>query len=429
MIHQADVFQLFWSRNSMNSDYVHQEYSYALSLHRDGFVRPVYWEDPMPESKEKKLPPPELQEIHFHRISPLTRTEPRGQQDGLERTMPGSSPMQTADLRTLRSIKLVGVVAFFSISLVALGMGIYWRARTHSSPEAQIAKSAHNDGSPVSGMPSVSVDVGGPVTTLPAVPPIFHEAENIPRHGAATTKPPPVDTQGMVRIPGGKFKMGSPEKEVGRLPIESPQHPVSVDAFMMDETEVTNEMYQRFVMDKPEWQKGHVAASLASQFYLENWEGIQYPANKEKYPVAYVSWYAARAYCEWVNKRLPTEAEWEYAARAGTTTAFWWGDEWNGKFANASRQSADSVDNPEHRNKFGLFDMLGNVWEWTSTRYSRYPYNAKDGREDQNSSAARVMRGGSWGVGSEYLRSATRVRESSEFTREDVGFRCAYSGS
>jgi len=374
--------------------------------------------------------------------------------------------------RLLRSIKLVGVV-FASILIVGLGMGIYWRVRTHFSSEAQIAKSAHNNGSPVSGMPSVSVDGGGPVTMQPANSRIFHEVENIPRRGPATTEPPPprifhevenppppqrhgpatteppapqpagalnepaplqavprpVDTHGMVRIPGGKFKMGSPEKEVGRLAIESPQHPVSVDAFMMDETEVTNEMYQRFVMDKPEWQKGRVPASLASQFYLENWEGTQYPANKEKYPVAYVSWHAARAYCESVNKRLPTEAEWEYAARAGTTTAFWWGDEWNGMFANASRQSADSVGNPDHRNKFELFDMLGNVWEWTSTLYSRYPYNAKDGREDQNSSAARVMRGGSWGVESEYLRSATRVAALSQFTREDVGFRCAYSGS
>jgi sulfatase modifying factor 1 len=370
--------------------------------------------------------------------------------------------------RLLRSINFVGIFVLFLISIAALG---YWRARTHSSAASQNAKSAHNDGSPVSARPSVSVDAGSPVTRQPAIPPTFPETENIPSpgpkttklppppifpeaenpppppsHRPATTKPPapqpadalddparlpavplkPVDTHGMVPIPGGKFKMGSPEKEVGRLAIESPQHPVSVDAFMMDETEVTNEMYQRFVMDKPEWQKGRVAASQASQFYLENWEGTQYPANKEKYPVAYVSWYAARAYCESVNKRLPTEAEWEYAARARTTTAFWWGDAWNGMFANGSRQSAGSVGNPDHRNKFGLFDMLGNVWEWTSTLYSRYPYNAKDGREDQNSSAARVMRGGSWGVESEYLRSATRVRALSQFTREDVGFRCAY---
>jgi formylglycine-generating enzyme required for sulfatase activity len=371
--------------------------------------------------------------------------------------------------RLLRSIKLVGVIVFFSILIVALGMGIYWSVRVHSSAEAQIAKSAQNDGSPVLGMPSVSDDGRGPVTTQQAVPPIFHDAENIPGRGLATTEPPPppifheaenpppsrdhgpattkppvpqptgalnepdplkaVDTHGMVRIPGGEFKMGSPEEEVGRLAIESPQHLVSVDTFLMDETEVTNEMYKRFVMDKPEWQKGRVAASLASQFYLENWKGTQYPAKKDKYPVSDVSWYAARAYCESVNKRLPTEAEWEYAARAGTTTAFWWGDAWNRKFANASRQSADSVGKPDHRNKFGLFDMLGNVWEWTSTLYSPYPYNAKDGREDQNSSGPRVIRGGSWGVESKYLRSATRVRQLSQFTREDVGFRCACSSS
>ena len=215
--------------------------------------------------------------------------------------------------RLLRSIKLVGVVVFFSISIVALGVGIYWRVRTHSSAKAQIAESAHNDGSPVSAVPSVSVDVEGPGTTQPAIPRIFHEAENVPPSGPATDKPPsppifheakspppppshrlattkppapqpasalnepappqaiplkPVDTHGMVRIPGGEFKMGSPEEEVGRLAVESPQHLLSLDTFMMDETEVTNEMYKRFVMDKPEWQKGRVPASLASQFYL-----------------------------------------------------------------------------------------------------------------------------------------------------------------
>jgi serine/threonine protein kinase len=76
MIRDADVFQLFWSRNSMNSEYVQEEYRYALSLPRDGFIRPVYWENPLPESPEKQLPPPELRKIHFHRISPSMRPQP-----------------------------------------------------------------------------------------------------------------------------------------------------------------------------------------------------------------------------------------------------------------------------------------------------------------------------------------------------------------
>lgn len=371
--------------------------------------------------------------------------------------------------RFLRSIKVIGIAVFLSILIV--GFGIYWCVRTHPSAQAQSAKSARNGRSTPSGMPSVSGDGRDPVTTRPAIPGISHQPENIPRPGVATTKTPappifpetrnprpaedhrpattkppvpqpasalneparlqavllkPVDTHGMVRIPRGEFKMGSPGTEPGRFEIESPQHSVSVETFMMDETEVTNEMYKRFVLDRPDWQKGRVAANLASQYYLKNWEGTEYPANQDKYPVAGVSWYAARAFCEWENKRLPTEAEWEYTARAETTTAFWWGPEWNGLFANGSKQSAESVGNPAHRNKFGLFDMLGNVYEWTSTVYEPYPYDSKDGREDQKAKEARVLRGGSWSVDWNYLRSATRVREPPEFTREDVGFRCAY---
>jgi len=234
----------------------------------------------------------------------------------------------------------------------------------------------------------------------------------------------------MVPLAAGKFLMGSPTSERDRDISES-QHEISVAAFWMDPTEVTNAAFQKFLIANPRWQKPQVKSDFVDSGYLKDWKNADYHLVEQgNYPVTRVSWYAAQAYCAWRKKRLPTEAEWEYAARAGTTTTYWWGDEWaSASAAGNSKRGPDPVGKEAHRNKWNLFDMLGNVKEWTSTEYRPYPYNAKDGREDPNSSGPRVMRGGSWGVESKYLRSATRVRELPQFTREDVGFRCACSGS
>jgi formylglycine-generating enzyme required for sulfatase activity len=231
-----------------------------------------------------------------------------------------------------------------------------------------------------------------------------------------------------VSVPAGKFLMGSPTSERDREPRES-QNEVSVDAFWMDPTEVTNAAFRKFLVANRSWQKSQVKSDFASEDYLKYWKNAEYPSIEQgNYPVTYVSWYAAQAYCAWMEKRLPTEAEWEYAARAGTTKAYWWGDEWEpAKAAGNLPRGPDPVGKEAHRNQWNLFDMLGNVKEWTSTVYKTYPYDASDGREDPQSVSGRVVRGGSWADVPEYLRSAFRIQEAPNFTDGFVGFRCASS--
>ena len=128
---------------------------------------------------------------------------------------------------------------------------------------------------------------------------------------------------GMVLIPAGEFEMGS---ETGQA-NERPVHTVYLDAFYMDIHEVTNAQYKAFIDENPEWQKENIASAFHDGVYLRLWNGNTYPEGKADHPVVYVSWYAAMAYAQWAGKRLPTEAEWEKAARGGIAgKAYPWGD-------------------------------------------------------------------------------------------------------
>ena len=148
---------------------------------------------------------------------------------------------------------------------------------------------------------------------------------------------PPIDGREMVWVSAGSFLMGSADTEAGRDPDEE-QHKVEIAAgFWLDVAEVTNEAYQRFILANPAWQKGRTEGDLYDARYLQDWAGTDFPAGTGDDPLVYVSWHAARAYAAWVGKRLPTEAEWEYAARAGTTSLYWWGDEFDSSRVRSDR--------------------------------------------------------------------------------------------
>ncbi len=236
----------------------------------------------------------------------------------------------------------------------------------------------------------------------------------------------PIDRREMVWVEPGTFVMGSSENEVGRDPDEA-RHSVRIErGFWLDAMPVTYEAYSRFVEANPVWDRDHIERRYHDGGYLLDWNGTSYPREKADWPIIYVSWHAARAYAAWAAKRLPTEAEFEYACRAGSTTRYWWGDVFEAARANngpaivASRQAS-------HRNPWGLYDMLGNVWEWSSSLYRPYPYDSSDGREADASPGDRVIRGGSWNQSASFLRAANRNNAAPVTTSDRVGFRCALS--
>ena len=253
---------------------------------------------------------------------------------------------------------------------------------------------------------------------------------------------PPPPPPGMVLIPAGEFEMGSNDAEAGNN--EQPVRTVYVDAFYMDETEVTNTQFKEFLLENPQWQKGRVNAKFANSVYLNLWNGNNYPNGKGNHPVVYVNWYAAMAYAEWANKRLPTEAEWEYAARGGRKgKKYPNGNTITARDANFSPHVKDTTPVGEYpENGYKLYDMAGNVWEWCLDEYdgefyftfqrngvTRNPLSGANSVEwvmdnFTNVKSSRVLRGGSWNLNATYVRCARRHNKEPLYTYKFFGFRC-----
>ena len=243
----------------------------------------------------------------------------------------------------------------------------------------------------------------------------------------------------MVLIPAGEFQMGSNDG----LSDEQPVHTVYVDAFYMDKYEVTNAQYKKFVDANPQWQKAHIPAKYHTGYYLYDWNGNDYPLGKGDHPVTHVSWYAAMAYAQWAGKRLPTEAEWEKAARGSLVDKrFPWGDMIDATKANFNvALNVGSNTKPVGSypaNGYGLYDMSGNVWEWCldgydADFYARSPLrNPVSGGDISNIishftnlKSFRVVRGGSWGFHVLDVRVASRNCDTPSNAYYNFGFRCA----
>lgn len=245
-------------------------------------------------------------------------------------------------------------------------------------------------------------------------------------------------TEGMELIPAGEFQMGSIDADADD--DEKPVHTVYVDAFYMDRHEVTNAAYKKFVDANPQWQKGNIQAKFHDGDYLSDWDGNNYPDGKADYPVTYVSWYAAMAYATWAEKRLPTEAEWEYAARGGLKgKKYPWGDTISPQNANYYPHVRESTEVGQYAaNDYGLFDMAGNVWEWCLDEwvfdfYANSPdRNPLSGAPTiqwiqenfESVQSARVLRSGSWNSKAHGVRVASREFYTPMLTSSVFGFRC-----
>lgn len=233
---------------------------------------------------------------------------------------------------------------------------------------------------------------------------------NQPSHTLTKASGPP----GMVLISGGEFLMGSdnPDGDI----YEKPAHKATVASFYIDTNEVTCEEYLKFV-------KG------TSHRVPPDWVGGQYPDGTGRKPVTGVDWDDASAYAKWAGKRLPTEEEWEFAARGTTGWRYPWGDEWRTDAANAGNAKAGhfaSVGSyPAGKSPLGMMDMIGNAWEWTATEWRGYPGGAIP---PDASIESRVIRGGYWGSSAPRATTTFRRGWPSRAGRDgykNTGFRCA----
>ena len=257
-----------------------------------------------------------------------------------------------------------------------------------------------------------------------------------------TMKPAP---EGMVLIPAGTFEMGAASEN-----DEQPVHTVHLDAFYMDVYAVTNSQFKAFVDANPRRQKDKIADRFHDGAYLSDWDGNNYPVGEANHPVVCVSWYAAMAYAEWAGKRLPTEAEWEYAARGGLAgKKYPWGDaeptlaDGNAiRFSDCSAFGSPTPVGAYAANGYGLYDMVGNVWEWCLDAFDRDFYAVSDNSRNPIAGGEtvqwlrenfttiptdpeRVLRGGGWNCLPEELYVTLRAGELPTVTYAWSGFSCA----
>ncbi|MCK0160545.1 formylglycine-generating enzyme family protein [Allomuricauda sp. F6463D] len=329
---------------------------------------------------------------------------------------------------------------------------------------------------------------------------------NIKNEEPRLTKPPITPPAGMIWVPGGDFMQGAVDEDNMAMMQEKPAHRVSVDGFFMDAHEVTNAQFAKFVQEtgyvtvaerEIEWEemkkqlpagteKPHdsilqpgslvfkkTTKSVPNLYDFSQWWEWKIGASwkhpngpdsnidgKENHPVVHIAFEDAQAYCNWAGRRLPTESEWEFAARANRVgSRFFWGDDisqlsahansWEGEFPventleDGFERSAPVMSYP--KNDFGLYDMAGNVWEWTSDWHNTNYYQelaAKGGVEHNPKGAAspfnasnpyakeRVIKGGSFLCSASYCASyriSARMATSPDSGMEHLGFRTVFT--
>ncbi|MBL8171015.1 MAG: SUMF1/EgtB/PvdO family nonheme iron enzyme [Acidobacteria bacterium] len=285
----------------------------------------------------------------------------------------------TPNVNVQRSRRRSPLVLLLLLAVLALGSVLAWRflSRSSSTPTDSSARTS----------PTAKTEN----TTTP---------KNSPPSPAAAAAP-----AGMSYIPGGQFLMGRNDGDK----YESPAHDVTVKPFYMDRTEVTNEEYHKFVE-----ATGHRPPP--------HWKDKAFPPGEAQFPVVNVSWDDAQAYAQWANKRLPSEEEWEFAARGADGRLYPWGNNWEQNWANANRERGGQVSAvgsySQGASPFGLQDMCGNVWEWTSSNLVNYA------KTNEEIALGKVIRGGAYDVPRDRATATYRGVLPTDRLRDKTGFRC-----
>jgi serine/threonine-protein kinase len=238
-------------------------------------------------------------------------------------------------------------------------------------------------------------------------PPSPAPREDTPKPTPGDPTPPP----GMIYIKGGEFIMGN---NLTEDKFQKPEHTETVAPFFIDQYEVTVEDYYKFMKARNHKPPGG---------WPESWRQGNFKPEERRLPVANVSWYDAQEYAEWAGKRLPTEAEWEYAARGTDKRLYPWGMQFNSEYANVAepqkRELRPAGSFPLDRSPFGLFDMAGNVAEWTDS--DPRPYRGSLAQPD----TGKILRGGSFEVDKSFALVTSRAALPATVKTNSVGFRCA----
>jgi eukaryotic-like serine/threonine-protein kinase len=250
---------------------------------------------------------------------------------------------------------------------------------------------------------------------MPTDAPTPAPSPTVPALGMLRTRS--VDGMIEVWVPAGSFQMGT---ESG-WESEKPVHTVTLDGFWLDQTEVTNAQYR---------------ACVAADRCSEHDYPLSSDFNAPHQPVVEVTWFDASDYCEWVGARLPTEAEWEYAARGPEGYLYPWGNDFREGIANCEESvckdgyewtTAPVGSFPEGASWVGALDMAGNVWEWVADWFDVYPSTPQTNPTGPSTGELRVTRGGDYDNDEIYMRSVHREEDLPTATYDSLGFRCARS--
>lgn len=237
----------------------------------------------------------------------------------------------------------------------------------------------------------------------------------------------------LVAIPAGSFTMGSASGPAD----ERPEHRIDLPAFSIERTPVTNRQYAEFLNAVGPGTEGRRYYDPDDNDARIHRNGATWTpdAGAAQFPAVEPTWYGAREYCRWIGRRLPTEAEWEKAARGTDRRRFPWGngavDRTRAFYAAGWKDFVPVGALPSGASPYGVLDLAGNAWEWTSSAYKPYPYNAADGRENAEVNVERVTRGGGQDSNADQITTTYRgagLSRSPRSGHHNIGFRCATSG-
>ncbi|MEI6777775.1 MAG: bifunctional serine/threonine-protein kinase/formylglycine-generating enzyme family protein [Chloroflexales bacterium] len=332
---------------------------------------------------------------------------------------PPSGAKRSLPLPLVLKIGLVACIVI--LSLIFMGQG----QQTTVPPTTVAANTAQPTDAPIVAVLPTTEPTTPPPTVVPTI----------------TPTPLPVWVPELIEVADGPFLMGSTNADSGASTDEKPQHTLTLPTYWIGKTEVTNAQFRPFVegdgyTNQTYWDSaGWQWRTEQKRTQPSCWSDAQW--NGDTQPVVCVTWYEAMAYTRWLSAQmgqtfsLPTEAEWEKAARGPDGLIYPWGNTWGAGRANSSEAGVGKTtpvgQYPSGASFYGAMDMAGNAWEWTRSVYTPYPYNPTDGREDLRDLAGKffTLRGGAWGDLPLNLRAAFRGYNTPDNLNLFVGFRLA----